>query len=297
MTRVAVVFVVAVTALGSPRVAMAKTLRAVASFTILADVVRQVGGDHVEVQSLLAPDSDPHQFEPSPEDARRLRSADIVFTSGSGLERWFAALAKASGYHGQPIAASQGITLLTQERNGQRADDPHVWNGVGNVKIWVRNIEAALIDADPAAAADYQENAARYVAALESLDRYARAAFDAIPPERRNVLTSHGAFGYFARDYAIHFLAPIGFSTESEASAADIARLIDQIKKQKIATYFLQNSNDPKLVQQIAQATGAQPAGKLYGESLSQPSGPAPTYLTMFQYNVDQLVAAMKMSQ
>lgn len=294
MTRIAVALAVAIAVLGAPSAALAKTLRAVASFTILADIVRQIGGDHVEVQSLIAPDGDPHQFEPSPEDARRLKSADIVFISGTGFERWFAALAKASGYRGEPIAVSQGIALLTKERNGKRDADPHVWNSIGNVKIWVRNIEAALIDADPADAADYRENAARYVAALESLDRYAHAAFDAIPPERRKVLTSHGAFGYFGRDYAVQFLAPIGLATESEASAADIARLIDQIKREKIDRYFLQNSNDPKLIRQIALATGAQPAGKLYGESLSQSAGPAPTYLTMFKTNVDQLAAAMK---
>ena len=294
MTRIAVLLAFAVTILGAPSAAMAKNLRAVASFTILADVVREVGGDHVDVESLLAPDGDPHQFEPSPENARRLKSADIVFISGKGFERWFAALAKASGYGGQPIAVSEGIAPLTQQRNGQSADDPHVWNSIGNVKIWVRKIEAALVEADPADAADYRANATRYLAALESLDRYAHAAFDVIPPEKRKVLTSHGAFGYFARDYGIEFLSPVGLSTETEASAADIARLIEQIKREKIGSYFLQNSNDPKLIRQIALATGAQPAGKLYGESLSQASGPAPTYLAMFKYNVDQLAAAMK---
>lgn len=279
-------------AVGFSAAAAAKTLNTVASFTVLADIVKQVGGDHVNVKSLVPPNGDPHEFEPSPDDAKSLKEADITFISGEGLEGWFEKLVTASGYQGKPIVVSNGIKTRTMEEDGKTITDPHVWNSPVNVKVWVANIEKALISADPADAADFKANAKAYSQNLDALNTYAKSVLDTVPKDRRKILTSHDAFGYFGREYGVTFLSPVGLSTETEASAADVAKLIDQIKAEKVKTYFFENSNDSRLVTQIAKATGAQPGGELYVESLSKADGPAPTYEKMFRYNVDQLSKA-----
>lgn len=276
--------------------ASAETLNVVASFTVLADVVSQVGGDHVKVMTLVGPNGDPHEFEPSPTDAKHLKAAQVTFVSGEGLEGWMDRLIAASGYKGTPVTVSDSVNTRTMEEDGQTVTDPHVWNSPVNVKIWVANIEKALSAADPADAAAFKANAERYTKTLDKLDAYAHSKFDAVPDDRRKVLTSHDAFGYFGREYNISFLAPVGLSTESEASAADVAKLIEQIKAEHVKTYFFENSNDPRLVKQVAKATGAEPGGELYVESLSDAKGPAPTYEKMFRYNVDQIAAAMARS-
>lgn len=274
----------------------AKTLSVVASFTILADVVKEVGGDHVAVKTLVGPNGDPHEFEPSPDDAKTLKAADVAFISGEGLESWFTRLAKAAGYKGKPIVASEGIKTLEMEEDGKTVTDPHVWNSAANIVIWIANIEKALITADPDDAADLKANAARYTKEMQELNAYAHEKLGAAPKEKRKILTSHDAFGYFGREYGVAFLSPLGVSTEKEASAADVAKLINQIKKEKVKAYFIENSNDPRLVKQIADATGAEPGGELYVESLSAPDGPAPTYAKMFRYNVNQIAAAISKS-
>jgi zinc/manganese transport system substrate-binding protein len=273
--------------------AAAKTLNVVASFTVLADVVRNVGGEHVSVKSLVGPNSDPHDFEPSPNDAKKLKEADVTFVSGEGLEIWFERLAKASGYLGKPVVVSEGVKTRTMDEAGKSVIDPHVWNSPVNVEVWVRNIEKALAAADAEDAAAFKANAARYVKELQDLDAYAKARLAAMPADRRKVLTSHDAFGYFGRDYGVTFLSPIGLSTETEASAADVAKLIDQIKRENVKRYFFENSNDARLVQQISKATGADPGGELYVEALSGNDGPAPTYAKMFRHNVDLIANAI----
>lgn len=278
-------------AAGGP--AEARTLQVVASFTVLADVVGEVGGSHVNVVSLVGPDGDPHEFEPSPNDAKVLKGADIVFASGLGFEGWMNRLVSASGTAAAPVEASVTVATRQMEEDGETVTDPHVWNDPKNVAQWVSVIEAALVKADPADAGDFRANAARYRAELAGLDAYARRALAGTPPEARRILTSHDAFGYFGAAYGVEFLAPLGVSTESEASAMDVAALIEQIRAERIGVYFIENSNDPRLVQQIADATGARPGGALYVESLSGPDGPAPTYARMFRYNVDQIVAAL----
>ena len=274
--------------------AAAKTLEVVASFTVLADVVAQVGGDHVHVVSFVRPNGDPHDFEPSPNDAKTLKAADAVFVSGNGLEGWLDRLVSASGYRGVPVVVSEGVPTRKMEEDGETITDPHVWNNPANVEIWVKNIEAALTKADPDDAADFKANAERYTKTLQDLDAYARAAFAQVAPGERRILTSHDAFGYFGDAYGVTFLSPVGISTESEASARDVAKLIDQIKAERVRVYFFENSNDPRLVEQIAHATGAKPGGELYVEALSDKDGPASTYVDMFRYNVDQLASAMK---
>lgn len=274
--------------------AQAKPIEAVASFTVIADMVQNVGGDHVHVTSLIGPNGDPHAYEPTPNDAQALKRADLVFVSGLHLEGWLDRLIKASGYQGQPVVLSNGIKTRSMEEDGKRITDPHAWNSAANGVVYVRNIISALQKADPANASDYQAKGEHYIQQLEQLDAYARAQIQAIPSDKRKVLTSHDAFGYFGDAYGVTFLSPLGFSTETEASASDVAKLIKQIKQEHVSTYFFENSSDPRLVKQIADASGAQPGGELYVESLSPADGPAPTYAQMFRYNVDKLTAAMK---
>jgi zinc/manganese transport system substrate-binding protein len=269
---------------GLAHAAQAKPLEAVASFTVIADMVQNVGSTHVHVTSLIGPNGDPHVYEPTPNDAQTLKTADVVFVSGLHLEGWLDRLITASGYKGDPVVLSNGI-LIT---------DPHAWNSAVNGVVYVRNIITALQKADPANAAEYQANGDRYIKQLQDMDAYARAQIQSIPEPRRKVLTSHDAFGYFGDAYGVTFLSPLGFSTETEASAADVGKLINQIKREHVSAYFFENSGDPRLVQQIAKASGAHPGGELYVESLSPAKGPAASYLQMFRYNVDKLTAAMK---
>jgi len=284
---------VAAAALAAPAAASAKTIKAVVSFTVLADVVKNVGGDHVEVQSLVPPNGDPHEFEPAPDHARALKGADVAFVSGDGLETWFERLAKAAGYQGKPVAVSAGVKTATMEEDGETVTDPHVWNSPANVLVWVANIEKALAEADPEDAATFKANAARYSEELRAVNAYGHARFDAVPRDRRKVLTSHDAFGYFAREYGVTFLSPLGISTEAEPSAGGVAALIRQIRKEGVKVYFLENSNDPRLMRQIAEATGAQPGGELYPEALSGLDGPAATYLALMRHNIDQIAGAV----
>jgi zinc/manganese transport system substrate-binding protein len=295
MRRIAfglLVFVLSLPLAAAP--AAAKVLHVVASFTIIADMIRQVGGDHVEVTSLVLWNGDPHAYEPSPDDAKRLRDADLVFVNGMGLEGWMDRLISASGYKGSPVFTAQGMSVLKMEENGQTIVDPHAWNSAANGIIYVRNIIKALSAADPDDAQDFKTSGEKYIEELQALDAYAHHEIDSIPPAKRKVITTHDAFGYFSRDYGVMFLSPVGLSTETEASAATVAKLIKQIKAEHVHTYFFENSNDPRLVQQIAKATGAEPGGELYVEALSPPGGPANTYTQMFRYDVDQLVKAMK---
>ncbi|MET3615116.1 zinc/manganese transport system substrate-binding protein [Rhizobium aquaticum] len=274
--------------------ASAKDLNVVASFTVLADVVHQVGGDKVKVTSLVQPNGDPHEFQPSPADAKHLKAADVVFVSGEGLEGWMDRLISASGTKNKPVTVSEGIKLNQMEEGGKTVTDPHVWNSPVNVKVWVKNIEAALKAADPEDAAVFTANADSYQKKLDAMDAFAHQKIDKIPEDRRKVLTSHDAFGYFGAEYKVKFLSPLGVSTETEASAANVAKLIDQIKSEGVKTYFFENSNDPRLVKQVAKATGATSGGELYVESLSKQDGPASTYEKMFRFNVEQLSAAMQ---
>jgi zinc/manganese transport system substrate-binding protein len=271
----------------------AKTLAVVASMTVLADVVSTVGGDHVTVKSLVGPNGDPHVYEPTPDDAKALKAADVVFVSGEGLEGWMVRLIKASGAKGKPIVASDGIKTRTMEDDGKVVTDPHVWNDPKNGIVWTQNIVKALTTADPDDAADFKANGDRLIADLTAVDAYARQVLSGLPAAKRKVLTTHDAFGYFGRAYGVTFLAPQGISTEAEASAADVGKIIKQIRKDGIKVYFFENSNDPRMIEQIAKETGAVAGGTLYVESLSKSDGPAPTYLKMLKYNIDLLAAAM----
>ena len=275
-------------------VAMAKTVETVASFTVLADIVKNVGGEHVVVKSLVGPNGDPHSFEPTPKDSQALAHADLVFVSGLGLEGWMDRLIAASGYKGQTVTASTGIATRKMEEDGKTITDPHAWNSMQNGVVYATNVMNALIAADPQDADYFRQHGNAYIAQLRQLDSWAQKSFSAIPQSKRKVLTSHDAFGYFGQRYGVKFLSPVGFSTESEASASDVAGLITQLKKEKIHAYFIENQTDPRLVKQIAASGGAQPGGELYPEALTEQGGVADSYTAAFKHNVNAMLSSMK---
>lgn len=284
----------AAAALLSSPLAMAKTVDAVASFSILGDIVQEVGGEHVKVTTLVGPDGDPHSFEPSPKDSKAINASDVVFVSGLGLEGWIDRLVTASGYKGHLVTASEGVNSRKMEEDGKQITDPHAWNSMANGVIYATNVMNALIKADPEDADYFRQRGTAYIEQLQKLDAWAKTEFTGIPQSKRKVLTSHDAFGYFGQEYHVSFMAPVGFSTEAEASASGVASLIKQIKEEKVKTYFIENQTDPRLVKQIAAASGAQPGGELYPEALSGPQGPATTYIKAFKHNVETIVASIK---
>lgn len=284
----------ALAALFAAPVTMAKTVDVVVSFTVLGDIVKQVGGDHVKVKSLVGPNGDPHTFEPTPQDSEALAKADLVFVSGLGLEGWMDRLVTASGYRGQPVVASAGVITRSMEDEGKTITDPHAWNSMQNGVIYATNVMNTLVKADPEDAPDIRRRGEDYIEQLQALDRWAKTAFARVPVDKRKVLTSHDAFGYFGQRYGVAFLAPVGFSTEAEASASNVGGLITQLKQQHITRYFIENQTDPRLVRQIASATGAEPGGELYPEALSTASGPAATYQAAFKHNVNAMLKSMQ---
>lgn len=236
---------------------MAKTLNVVTSFSILGDITQQVGGDRVKVTTLVGPDGDPHTFEPSPKDSAALSKADVVVVNGLGLEGWLDRLVKASGFKGQLVVASDGVKTHTLEEDGKTVTDPHAWNSAANGALYAQNILSGLVKADPEDTAALEATGKPYIAQLSQLDGWAKKRFSDIPQAKRKVLTSHDAFGYFSRAYGVTFMAPQGLSSESEASAAQVAEIINQIKADGVKTWFMENQLDPRLVKQIATATGA----------------------------------------
>lgn len=271
-------------------------VKVLATFSILADLARNVGGDRVEVTALVGPNSDAHVYAPAPADAKKVADARIVVTNGLGFEGWMSRLVKASGTRAVPVVATKGIQPRKQAGgHGHSHDtaDPHAWQSVANAKIYVGNIRDALIAADPAGTSAYEANATAYLAQLDALDREVKAAVAAIPADRRKIITSHDAFGYFKQAYGVDFIAPQGVSTESEASARDVARIITQIKRQKIPAVFLENISDPRLIKQIGDETGARIGGTLYSDALTDEKGPAPTYIDMMRHNIRTLSAAL----
>ncbi len=294
MKRTGVMLALALAAGMASQGAMAKTLNVVSSFSVLGDIAKQVGGEHVHVDSLVPPDGDPHTFEPSPKDSALLSKADVVVVNGLGLEGWLDRLIKASGFKGELIVASDGVKTHKFEDDGKEVTDPHAWNSAANGALYAKNILRGFEKADPEDKAAMDASAQAYIAELDKIDSWAKQRFAAIPKAKRKVLTSHDAFGYFSRAYGVTFLSPQGLSSESEASAAHVAALIKQIRTEHVHTWFMENQLDPRLVKQIAAATGAQPGGELYPEALSAPGGVADSYVKMMRHNVDVLADSMK---
>ena len=287
--------------------ARAAGIEVVASFSILGDLVHQVGGERVSVHTLVGPDQNAHVFEPRPSDARRTRSARLVVVNGLGFDDWLPRLARASGYKGTIAVASAGIHPLEMNRDHTGHDehgphehpphgriDPHAWQDVANVRVYVENIAAALTEADPAGAESYRANAARYRAELDALDADIRAAIAHLPRERRRTVSSHDAFAYFSHAYGLAFLAPVGVAGDSEPGARGVARLIAQLRREKAPAVFLENISDSRLIERIRSESGATVGGTLYSDALSASGGPAPDYLAMMRHNLATLMAALE---
>lgn len=290
------------TAIVPPAQAQEK-LPVVASFSVLGDFVRQIGKDRVSVTTLVEPDGDAHVYSPTPADAKTVAGARLVIVNGLKFEGWLTRLVKSSGTKAAVATATTGITPLEAEDDHDKKGhshghdhggiDPHAWQNVANAKIYAANIRDALIKADPAGKADYEANATAYLAELDRLDAEVKAAVARIPAERRKAITSHDAFGYFVKAYGIQFIAPQGVSTEAEASARDVARIIRQVKAEKVPAVFLENVTNPRLVEQIAKESGAKIGGRLYSDALSKADGPAATYIAMMKHNISQIEKAL----
>jgi zinc/manganese transport system substrate-binding protein len=291
LKRIALVALLAV--LATPGFAQDK-LKVVATFSILADLVKNVGGDRVEVQALVGANGDAHVYQPTPGDAKTLADSKVVFVNGLGFEGWMERLIKASGSKAVLVTATNGIKPRKAiDDHGHGDADPHAWQSVANAKIYVANIRDGLSAADPGGKASYEANAASYLAKLDALDAEVKAAIDKIPAELRKIITTHDAFGYFAAAYNVSFIAPQGVSTESEVSAKDVAKIITQIRKQKIPAVFLENVSDDRLLKRIGAESGARIGGTLYSDALTDQKGAAPTYLDMMRHNVKQLAEAL----
>ena len=335
-----------------------KPIPVVATFSILGDLVKQVGGKHVSVTTLVGPDGDAHVYQPTPADARALSNAKVLFENGLEFEGWIKRLVDASGFKGARVVATKGIEAIPFEEEGEHghkdhkdddhkdhahgkhddhkddhhkghghakdddykdhghtkdddhkdhvhekhgghdghdhgAFDPHAWHSAANIVIYVDNITTALAKADPANANDYFKNREAYVATVDALDAEIMARVRTLPESARTIVTSHDAFGYFAKRYSLTFEAPQGMSTESEASAKDVARLIRQIREENISAVFVETVTDNRLMEQIIRETGAKIGGTLYSDALSGPNGPASTYLKMMRHNTDTLMKAL----
>jgi len=281
--------------------AAAEPVKVVASFSILADLVRQIGGDRVTVVTLVPVDGDAHVYQPTPQDAKALTEAGLIVFNGLGLESWGPKLVKASGSKATYVEASGAVTprKAGEQEHGEGGEhhgafDPHAWQSVANTKRYVGTIRDALAAADPADKAVFETRAADYLTKLDALEADIRRTYAAIPARARRVITTHDAFGYYGAAYGIEFLAPQGMSTETEASAKDVGRLIRQIRKEKIKAVFIENISDPRLVERIAKESGTTLGGALYSDALSPPDGPAATYLEMMRHNLKLISAAMR---
>lgn len=289
----------------SSALAQAEPLEVTASFSILGDMVREVGGDRVRVRTLVGANEDAHAFQPRPSDARQIGSSALVVVNGLGFDDWMARLARSGGYKGTIVVASEGVSTIEMADDGHDHDhdhhghdhghgaDPHAWQDLGNAQRYVANIAAALAAADPAHADSYRANAERYQGELKVLDAEIRAAFAALPAERRKVVTSHDAFAYFGKAYGIRFLAPVGVSNNAEPTARGVARLITQLKAEKIPAVFIENIADARLIERIRAESGTRIGGTLYSDALSAADGPAPDYLSMMRSNFKVLHEAL----
>ncbi|PBB96221.1 zinc ABC transporter substrate-binding protein AztC [Mesorhizobium sp. WSM3862] len=287
--------------------AFAAPLKVVASFTVIADFAKNVGGDRVNITTIVGPDGDAHVYEPTPADAVAMAGADVVLVNGLHFEGFLQRLVDTSATKATIVTLTKGVTPIAFKPEfadadaaegagtggGKTVNDPHAFQSIANAKIYVKNIADAFCAADSAGCDSYKANAAAYTQKLGALEGEVTAAIQAIPEAKRVVITSHDAFGYFEHAYGLAFLAPQGISTDSEPSAADVAKLVNQVKQDKAAAIFIENITNPRLIEQIASETGIKVGGTLYSDALSPPDGPASTYIDMMHNNIEQFKGAL----
>ena len=305
LTGIAASLAVALCAIAPQAHAETEKLSVVATFSIIGDFARVVGGDRIELRTLVGPDSDAHVYEPKPADAIALARADVVLVNGLLFEGFLQRLVEASGTTASIATLTDGANIVHDPDGGHyhyvngeaifhaAPNDPHAWQSVQNAKVYVENVATAFCAADAEGCAAYQANAAAYLDELTALDDEIRQSVDAIPEDQRVAVVAHNAFRYFERDYGVSFLAPQGVSTESEASAADVASLIREIREKRAAAVFAENISDARLVEQIASEAGLTLGGTLYSDALSPVDGPASTYVGLMRHNVSTLVSAI----
>lgn len=296
----------AVVAAAAPGSAPTKPMPVVASFSILGDMVSEIGGDHVELTTIIGLGGDAHAFEPTPEHARALAQARVLVVNGLGFEAWLPRLVAAADFQGMQIEASRGVE--PRKLDGAGADthghhghagheggvDPHAWQSLNNGMLYARNIAAGLAKADPANATEYAARADRYIEEMKKLDTELHQALGLIAPEKRKVVVPHDSLGYFGADYGIEFIPIAGISSQAEPSARDVAAIIDRLREVGGAAVFLEGATNPRLAEQIARETGAQVGGTLYADTLDESDQPAGSYLGMFKWNAGQLIYALR---
>ena len=268
-------------------------LRVLASFSILADLVRQVGGPAVLADSLVGPDEDTHVYDPKPKDLRTLMAAGLLVRNGLGLEGWMDRLTGAAGYKGRVVVATEKVVPRTMKEKGVIATDPHAWQNPQNAILCAQAIAEGLIAADPANAPAYRDNLRAYSARITDMDAWIVSALAPIPTAQRRIITTHDAFGYYGARYGIEFLSAQGISTESEPSAKAIATLVAQIKRERVRAVFIENMTSNRMARMLARETGAVLGGTVYSDALSLPDGPASTYLDMVRHNTMLFTPAM----
>jgi zinc/manganese transport system substrate-binding protein len=290
-----------------PNYAFAQKLKVVASFSILGDMVHNIGGDKISLTIVVPNQMDAHSFIPSPSDAKALKNASVVFINGIGFEGWIEKLINASGYKGNVVVASKGVSIIKAKENEEHesghneheehsghASDPHAWQSLPNGEVYVKNISDELIKLDPANAKTYRENARSYIAQIRKLDEDIKKQISLVPVEKRKVITSHDAFGYFEKEYGIEFLSVVGLSTEEQPSAKKVQEIIQQVRENKVKALFIENISNPSIMQQIAKDGGGVIGGKLYSDSLSSKEEKANTYLNMLKYNANTLIEGIR---
>jgi ABC-type Zn uptake system ZnuABC Zn-binding protein ZnuA len=275
------------------------TLRVVATTSIIADWARIVGGDDIDVNTLVGPNGDPHEFEPAPADSISLSQADLIFENGLGLENWLDKLYSSAQSPAKRIVVTDGIEVRhapAHENENSDDRDPHAWQNVADAAVMVGNIRDALEAADPGHSADYKSRAAGYIKQLNELDAWARDQINSIPAAHRKLVTSHDAFGYFGDRYGLDISRSALESVTTEAadpSARQIADVVDQIKASGVPVIFLENIQNPKLIDQIASEANVKVGPPLYSDALGQPGTDGDTYIKMIRYNVQTIVKAL----
>ncbi len=268
------------------------SIRVVTSFSILEDLVKALGGEYVSVVNLVGRNSDAHIYQPKPSDAVAIAGADLVVFNGLAFEGWISRLIKNSGYRNKQLIASDGVDAITYGDE----PDPHAWQSFHNIHVYIRNITRTLIMLRPQHAIKFTQLQKDYLNTLDILEQRLVEQLAKTPIDHRVVLTSHDAFGYLGREFNICFLAPVGLSIEVEASAEDVAAVINQIRDQKVKAIFVENMTSPRLLERIAAETGVAIGGRLYSDALSETGGPASSYLNMMEHNVQSLITAFNRS-
>ena len=279
--------------LQNPAYSQDRAIKVVTSFSVLEDLIRQIGGPRADVKALVGPNQDAHSFSPSPKDAISVKNADLVVVNGLGFDAWSERLIKSSGYKGEIVIATKGVQPIKSSEGGHSSVDTHAFQDIQKVKLYVSNICAALVKLDPKSQALFEANKTRYIQELDSLDSEIKSAYSSIPKEQRRVVTSHDALGYYGKAYDIVFLAPNGLSNEIEPNAKKISMLIRQIKADHIKAVFIENLKNNKVIEQISKETNVTIGGALYSDALSD-GAPAGTYLDMMRNNTKLISQALK---